>query len=134
MLSVRAAFQVALAVAFERLAGLGDQPGGQLALRAAGRPGNNSGRFIGVRQVPGMQRAAARFAAAARPSNSNPSARPHRQIFRLHRQDGADIRQIENAKQSCFALAGFRARFRRDDPRPRPGRKPETPPAGVTRS
>jgi len=47
------------------------------------------------------------------------------QILRLDGGNGIDIRQIENANQSGFAVGYFAPGFRRDDLRPRPRREAE---------
>ncbi len=50
---------------------------------------------------------------AANQFKSVPAA--NAQILRLNRGDGKDIRQIENANQSGFAVGDFAPGFRRND-------------------
>jgi hypothetical protein len=72
-----------------------------------------------------LQRTPARLGLGRAANQLEAVAPPHRQIFGLNRHYGENIRQIEDAEQSRFAVGHCPSGFGRNDQRARPGREAE---------
>lgn len=87
-------------------------------------------RFI-ICDSKAHQGATARIRESGTADQLEAAAAPNAQVFCLDGHDGENIRQIENANQSCFSLGDFATGLGGDDLRARPRREVECAGGGL---